>query len=418
MRYPEVAVALMLAPAALAQHPVAQILIAGNVRLPAAAVVAASGLRVGQIVTRAQFDAAAQKLADTGMFASVSYGYDPKIVAGVTGYALTFHVSEQAAHARVELDIPGQDAERLWQQLKLADGLIDRQMPNNDLASAYYKRAIEAVLRKSNQPEEIVVKNEADLVTREMRIVCRPAKLPIIAAIRFEGNAAIADARLQAAMARVAIGQDYSERDFRSMLELNIRPLYEELGHLTVAFPRVSMAHGDYASRDAPVTVTAGIDEGPAWRLGKVVLSGSDLPLADMHDAARFDYGAAANWRQFMTNVQDMEKVLRRDGYIQVASNPVRAFHESTQTVDVTVEITKGAQFRFGELHIEGLDADTRQRLAALWKLPGGAPMNQPYVDEFMHAAMPVLRGKFKTFKSLLQPHAGANVMDVALVFR
>ena len=38
-----------------------------------------------------------------------------------------------------------------------------------------------------------------------------------IAAIRFEGNAAVADATLQAAMAKVAIGQEYSERDFRRL---------------------------------------------------------------------------------------------------------------------------------------------------------------------------------------------------------
>ena len=62
MRFLNVA-AFILAPAALAQHPVAEIKVAGNARLPAAAVIAASGLRVGQIATRAQFDAAAQRLA-------------------------------------------------------------------------------------------------------------------------------------------------------------------------------------------------------------------------------------------------------------------------------------------------------------------------------------------------------------------
>ena len=157
-------------------------------------------------------------------------------------------------------------------------------MPNNERATAYYKRAMEAVLRKSNHPEEIVMKTEADLRTGKMVIVCRPAHLPRVAAIRFEGNAAIGRGALESAMAKVAIGQDYSERDFRRTLELNVRPLYEELGRLTVAFPRVSMA----GAGDGAVVVTAAIDEGPLWRLGTVRLIGDDLPLADMHDAARF----------------------------------------------------------------------------------------------------------------------------------
>src|ERR1035441_5971793 len=398
MRSLHVAVALMLTPAALAQHPVMEIKVAGNERLAAAAVIAASGLRRGQMATRAELDAAAQKLADTGFFASVSYRYDPKAAGGVTGYALTFQVSEQPALAPVELDIPGLDAERLWKQLKSADALIDKQMPNNDRALAYYKRAIEAVLRKSNHPEEIVMKNEADLQTHKMAIVLRPAHLRKIPGIRFEGNAAIAEGGLQAAMAKVAIGQDYSERDFRRMLELNVRPLYEELGRLTVAFPRVNMN----AAGDAAVVVTAAIDEGPAWRLGKVALTGDALPLADMHEAARFAYGDPANWKQFMTTVDKMEQVLRRDGYITASSQPVRSFHDPTQIVDVTVQVKKGPLFRFGELHIEGLDTATQQRLARLWKLPKGAPMNQYYVDDFFRSVLPSLRGKVRTYGSEL----------------
>ena len=387
----------MLTPLALAQHPVAQIKVAGNARLAATAVITASGLRVGQIVTRAQLDAAAQKLADTGFFASVSYRYDPKAAGGVTGYALTLQVTEEAARTPVELDIPGQDAERLWQQLKSADALIDRQMPNNERASAYYKRAIEAVLRKSNHPEEIVMKTEADLPTGKTWVAFRPAHLPKVAAIRFEGNAAIADGELQAALAKVAMGQDFTERDFRRLLDFNVRPLYEELGRLTVAFPRVNMARAG----DAVVAVTAGIDEGPEWRLGKVVLTGDALPLADMHEAARFAYGAPANWTQFMASVYKMEQVLR-----------------PTQVVDVTVNVTKGRQFLFGELHIEGLDPGTQQRLAALWKLPGGAPMNQPYIDEFVRSVQPLLKSKFRTFGSELHVRTGANVVDMTLKFR
>lgn len=413
MRSCHVAVALMLAPAALAQRPIVEIKVAGSERLAPAAVIAASGLRIGQAVTRAELDAAAQKLFETGFFSSVNYRYDPTAAGGPAGYGVTLEITEEAARTPVELDIPGLDAEQLWQQLKSADGFIDRQMPNNDRASDYYKRAIEAALRKSNHAEEIVMKTEADLHTGKMVVICRPAHLPKVAAIRFEGNAAIADGRLQAAMAKVAMDQEYTERDFRRKLEFNLRPLYDELGRLTVAFPSVKMADAGGGA----VAVTAAIDEGPVWRLGKVVLTGDALPLADMHDAARFAYGAPANWKQFMASVNKMEQVLRRDGYITVSSKPVRAFHKATQVVDVDLVVGKGPQFLFGELHIEGLDEGTEKRLAALWKLPGGAPMNQPYVDEFVRSALPLVRGKFRTFSSGMNIHKGANVVDVTLKF-
>ncbi|HUE04333.1 MAG TPA: POTRA domain-containing protein [Bryobacteraceae bacterium] len=415
--HPAVAVCVIAAlvpAAALAQHPVMETKVAGNKRLPAAAVIAASGLRAGQMATRAQLDAAAKKLADTGFFSSVTYKYDPETAGSVTGYALTFLVTEQPAIVPVLLDIPDVDAERLWLQLKAADGLIDRQMPDNDLASAYYKRAIEAVLRKLNHPEEIVAKDEGDLPTHRMWLVFRPASLPQIAAIRFEGNSALSAAALEAAMAKVAIGQEYTERSFRRMLELNLRPRYEDLGHLTVAFPRVSISKAG----PSQVSVTAAIDEGPAWRLGKVVIKGDALPLADLYEAGRFSHGEPANWKQFMATVHDVEQVLRRDGYLKVSSNPVRSFQDAAKIVDVNLEMTKGPQFLFGELHIEGLEEIVEERLTTLWKIPSGAPMNQPYIDEFITSAMPILRGKFRSFKSEMEVHPGEQVVDVTLKFR
>lgn len=414
MRFLNCVLVAMLAPMALAQHPVAQIKVSGNERLPAAAVIAASGLRVGQTATHADLDRAAQKLADTGFFSKVSYQYDPKTVGGVTGYAITLLVSEAAGLTPVELDLPGQDPERLWQQLKAGDALIDKQMPSNTQATEYYKRAIERELRKANFTDDIVMKTEADLYHGGMVVVCRPAHAPKVMAIRFEGNSAIADGALQAAMAKVAVGQDYSERDFHRMLELNVRPLYEELGRLTVSFPRVSMV----SSGSGAVTVTAGIDEGPVWNLGKVALSGDKLPMAEMHEAARFAYGSPANWKQFLESVNQMEKVLRRDGYIAAGAKPVRSFRDSERVVDVNVEVKKGPQFVFGEIHIEGLDAGTRERLAGLWKLEGGAPMNSFYIDEFFHSVMPSLRGKVKSVNSEVQIRPGTHIADVTLKFR
>jgi outer membrane protein assembly factor BamA len=198
------------------------------------------------------------------------------------------------------------------------------------------------------------------------------------------------------------------------MLESNLRPLYEDLGRLTVAFPHLKAA----STGDAAVAITAEIDEGPVWRLGKVDLNGEALPVAQMRDAAQFAEGAPANWKQFLASIQKMEQVLKRDGYIAETARPVRSFHDSTQVVDVAVEVSKGRQFRFGELHIDGLGPDERQRLAGLWKLPGGAVMNELYIGEFLHSVLLALPGKFKTVRSSLHARAGTNVVDVTITFR
>ena len=281
---------------------------------------------MGATYSKPSLDRAIAKLFDTGLFSTVNYQYQ----SGAGGPVVILQIAEEPADAPVELDIPGQNTEDLWRQLAANDGLIGRQMPNNDHSGAYYLKAIGIALGQLHRAQEIVMRTEADIGTRKTWVVFRPAHLPKIASMRFQGNAAITDQKLQAAMERVAMGQEFTERDFRRMLELNLRPLYEELGHLTVAFQKVSMAE---AGGDT-VTVTAAIEEGPAWNLGKVELAGDRLPLAEMHDAAKFDHGAPANWARFKASIHDMEQVLRRDGYIRVASNPVRLFREAEKIVD------------------------------------------------------------------------------------
>src|SRR5579871_6027459 len=109
-----------LATAAFAQRPAVEIKVAGNARIPAAAVIAVSGLGMGQPISRAPLDAAVQKLFETGFFTSVNYRYDPRTVDGVNGYVVTLQVAEEPARAQIVLDIPGEDPEQLWQQLKAA----------------------------------------------------------------------------------------------------------------------------------------------------------------------------------------------------------------------------------------------------------------------------------------------------------
>ncbi len=51
------------------------------------------------------------------------------------------------------------------------------------------------------------------------------------------GNASIGGDRLEEAMLKPAIGAEYTDLAFQHLLDLNVRPLYEEFGKLSVSFP-------------------------------------------------------------------------------------------------------------------------------------------------------------------------------------
>jgi outer membrane protein insertion porin family len=397
---------------AVAQYHLLEVRVAGNQQLRAEDIIAASRLRTGQTVARAEFDAATQRLFDTGLFASVNYTYAQKNDA--TGYLLTFQVAEEPAGTQVLIDIPGVDDARLWQDLARAAPFVRPRMPQNDRAVAYYQHAIETWLRQSGRRDQIVMKDETDLGRGTMFVVFLPASLPKIGEVVFSGNQVLDNAALQRAIIAVAPGQEYTDRLFRRMLELNLRPLYEEKGRLTVSFPRVAIANPAAGTS----TVTAEINEGPAWTLGKVELTGDGLPAAEMKKAARFPEGKLANWKEILECIASMERVLRREGYLHVFSKPVRTFHESGNIVDVTVQVRKGQQFLFAGLQINGFSPELEQKARKLWKLQESAPMDELYVSEYIRSMLEALRIQVKSINSGMHVRPGTNLVDVALTFR
>ena len=395
-----------------AQTPIVELRVEGNARLSSDSVIAASGLKIGAAVTRQDLDAAAQKLFGTGFFRSVNYRYQPKPGDRGTGYVVTLQVTEEKAERPVMLDIPGRDDAELWAALRRADSFIDVVMPDNEQSAAYYQRVLETALNQSGSPTPITMKTEAELGTGKMVAIFRPANLPSVKDIRFEGNQQIRGPALDAAVDNLVVGNEYSERELRRILDLNIKPLYEEKGLLTVTFPTVKV------SGTGAVSVIVTVDEGRVWTLGKVEIAGDRLPLEEMRNAAKFPEGKPANWKLVKTEIAAMENVLKRDGYLAVSSNPERIYRKDDGVVDVTLRVNKGKQFHFGSLQLSGLDAAGERQARTMWKMREGEPLDAPSIDDFLRA---VFKGPAQGMHSVQQQmnlRSGTDVIDVVIGFK
>ena len=403
-----------IAATASAQAPLYEIRVTGNDQLRAADIIAASGLRKGQSATRDDFDAANQKLFETGLFTSVNYRYAAKIQGNIPGFSLTLEVAEEPAGTQVIVDIPGVDESKFWQDMARTDPFVRPQMPQNARAAAYYQHAIENWLRAHNRQDQIVMKDESDLSRGTMAVVFVPANLPKIGEVVFAGNETLDNDTLQRALVNVAPGQDYTDRMFRRMIELNLRPLYEEKGHLTVSFPHIAIA--DPAAATSAINVD--INEGPSWTLGKVELTGDGLPIDPLKKAAQFPEGKLANWKQIQACIGKMEALLRRDGYLNATSSkPERAFHEKESVVDLTIQVRRGQQFLFAALQIDGFSPDLEQKARKLWKLAQGAPMDAAYPNEYVRSMLDSLHVQVKSISTSLHIRPGTNLVDVVLNF-
>jgi len=381
---------LLLLPLALTgQTQIQEIRTEGNHRLKEPAIVAASGLHLKADATGAELDAAAQRLFATGLFTGVNYRYAPRGSGATAGVLVTLVVTEAATGSTVLIDIPGVDPDQFWKQIEGdTSSLLDRTIPPTPEAAAFYVRQIEAALGKSGRTERLTTQDEVDLVTHKTMLVVQAADRPLITDIGFEGNAAVSTQAIRDHIQKLTVGNSFSERDFRKILDLNVRPLFEEKGFLEVSFPVVRLKDGG----DAKSVVTTEINDGRLWHLGKLGVEGDALPVDQMLAAGKFVDGSIANWTEILAGVKRMETVLKRDGYIGANSSAVRTFQPESGRVDVTVKVTKGRQYHFASIELKGLSDADRQKAMGLWKLPVGQPMDAPYVDEFLKSVFAAAR--------------------------
>src|SRR6185312_957397 len=108
---------------AFSQISIQELKVEGNQRLPAAGIIAVSGLRLKTTITENDLKAAMQNLLATGLFSGGSYKYGPS----GSGSAVTLSVVEEKAASKVVLDIPGLDEAAFWSAM--AGTLVDRTMP-------------------------------------------------------------------------------------------------------------------------------------------------------------------------------------------------------------------------------------------------------------------------------------------------
>lgn len=365
----------------------------GLARFKPDAVLATVGVKTGMKAGKEEFDAACQRLIASGLFQGCNWKYVPTSATGIT---LDLQLKEAPAEQTVRLTIPGVDDKQLWDWFRANEPLIERKMPSSDEAIQFYTEAVKRYLKK-----DVASSIDTNLQTHETTLVFRPADLPAIESVKFEKTQAIDAATLEAKLTPIAKGTPFTEYDVMQLLELNIRPMYEELGRLNVTFPSIKAVGG---------TVTVQVNEGRVYNLGSVKVTGVDTQPTLVT-------GQIANWRKITDAMEALAATLRNQGNLQAKYKIHRALNEQTATVDVTANYERNKQFVFGALKLDGLNPTQESAVRSVWTLPKGAPMNEDYVNEFIKAGLAKLGPEFNGVASQIEPAAN-NAMDVVIRFR
>ncbi len=388
--------------------PIVRIQVEGNSRLAADAIVQASQLKPGQMITVQDVGAACQRLSETGVFSATRYRYRPAQTGGDTGFDVTLIVEEQQDLREARIEIPGIEPAAVWAWLAQNEPLVTPQMPAGDPATSFYMSAIGRYLAAQGRSDPIAAQLNAQQ-DGSVVAVFRPRELPRIAAVRFEGARTIPAAALEKALRKIAVGSEYTESTFRELLAFNVRRLFEEQGLLAVQFPRIDTSK----DADGGLVVTIAVEEGAVYRVGQIEIVGDRLPMEQLRAAVDVKPGDVASWQKLTAMAEKVKLALGSDGYLDGATELERHLDAARAVADVTVIVQKGTQSRFGALRLEGLDAMSALRARAWWKLEPGAVLNTALIDQFEATLM---RDKQIKFAHITRRYERPNVAETVNV--
>ncbi len=403
------------APAQRSEWPIASITIEGNRNYPAEVIVAAAGLKVGQLAGKKEFDEAYARLVATGVFETIDYRFTPS--ADGKAYAAVFRVVEVEPVYAVRFEGLNAPPEELKAFLKKKDPFFGERIPATAAILERHAKAIEEYLAGKNRGEKVAGRVVSDK-PNEFAIVFQPAaQPPAVAQVKFEGNQVVPTHVLLNTFAGVAYGLPYTEPGFRLLLNTSIRPIYESRGRLQVSFPKVA---AEPAREVKGVVVTVAIQEGPTFDLGEVRVAGSPaIPAGELLSTGKFKTGELANFDEVNAGLERIRKRYRREGYMRVDTRVERQLNEKRKTVDLTVHLEEGPQFHFGKLIIEGLDIHGEAAIRKLWAMKAGKPFDADYPDYFLkRVAEDNIFDNLTRTRAALKVDEENRLVDVTLSFR
>lgn len=360
--------------------PIKEIRVEGARYYTPAQVIQASGLKLGDMPTKANFERARDRVLATGFFESFGWKYGPLPIPG--GYVATIEIVEPATFLPWSLErLPLERAEA-EARLKRDFPMLGDKVPPTEGLMGRMAASLQSLLAAKGTSEVVI--GRVSLVGQDQVTVLFGPKSapPNVAEVRFTGARVIDPRYLSKALAEVAIGTPYIEANFRLFLENQIRALYEAAGRLRVSFPKLTVEPSKTAKG---VVVTVHVEEGDAYQLDKIEVRGTSLPPEDIQEQGQFKTGETVSFSEIGKGVTRILDQMKQEGYMKASYKATRQLNDEKKTVAITVDVEPGPQYTFGKLIVKGLDLESEPTIRKLWALKPGDPFKGAYPNAFLN---------------------------------
>lgn len=336
-------------------------------------VMALSDLQIGSQVGKAELQAAADHLLQTGLFAKVNYSYQTK----GEELTVTFQLEDSP---RVPIyfdnlawfgDDELQDVIR--KKLPFFNGTLPEGGTVVDQATDAIKELLASRHLDVTLTHELLANPVGEGNVQAFRVEESPFR---IASVEFSDPSATASHAVQQALADSVKGKPFSRMTVDMFLSEQLRPFYIQKGFLRVKLgpPEVHLTGDPNKKLPDELAVFVPVKTGPVYRWKDVQWTGNAvLSTITLTNDIGLKPGDVADGMQIEAAWDHIREDYGHRGYLDAKVEPAPSYDDQATTVSYTVSIVEGVEYHYNTLVLTGISLAGERRLKQMWPMADGA---------------------------------------------
>lgn len=381
---------LTLGPNVYSQTPapataqLSEIRMLGLKSLSADQVITLSQLQKGAQVGKADLQAAADRLLQTGLFAKVNYNFQTK----AEELTATFQL-EEAPRVPVYYDnIAWFGDSELNDAIRAKLPFFDGTLPDGGAVVDQAADAITGFLTAHNLSvvleHELLASPIGEGNVQRFSVQQSPF---FIASVDFSDPSAAASHAVRQALADSVQGKPFSRMTIDLFLAEQLRPFYIQKGFLRVKLgpPEIRLTGDPNKKVPEQLPIFVPIKTGPVYRFKDVTWSGNAiLSTITLTDEIGLKPGDVADGMQIEGGWDRVREEYGQRGYLDAKVNPVASYDDQATTVSYAVSVVEGPQYRYNSLVLTGLSLAAEKKLQQMWPVQEGAVFDKQAFEKLL----------------------------------
>jgi outer membrane protein insertion porin family len=375
---------------------------------------AAAGLKEGDVLDSAEMGQHAQKLMDSGVFENLTYKFD--------GQELVFQLTPSTQLFSLRLgNLPLAQGSELDARLHGLFPLYHGKVPADGALLEGVRGALEEMLAEQGIKAAVAAMPFTDQKLARITAIDFTITTPAVEVgeVRLKGATAAPETAVQEILSKLS-GSPYDTVGSPNQIDAHLGGYYRDQGFLEAAVHSTPQAAVVDATGAIRIPFLVSIASGAQYRITGVQLaSGLAVTQADFDRQSHIHPGDIADGERIRRNWEFIARQYHNKGYMKAQVKTAPTFDREKGTVSYTVAVEPGPLYTMGKLTIQNSAEDLRAAMLAAWKLPAGAVFNEGAILSYYATgdANPALARTFASAncKYILTLNDETRTVDVAL---